>query len=78
MEINGIKIYVLFDIGVGSFYVSIKFINFFNKRFKEIVIKRIDMMFGLLIINVEICLAIFGAVDGKFDMNIEFTKVYKF
>lgn len=77
MEIDGIKMYVLFDIGVGSLYVLSKFINFFNKRFKEILIKWIDMMFGLFIINVEIYLVIFGVVNGSFDMNIELIKVYK-
>lgn len=75
IEIDGIKMYVLFDIGVGSFYVLVKLIKVLNKRLKEMKIKRIDMMFGLIIIKVEIYLVIFKVVDSDFKMNIELLKV---
>lgn len=66
----------MLDIGVGSFYVLIRFFNFFNKRFIEIVIKRIDVMYGFLIVRVEIYLVFFSVVNGSFEMNNEFSKVY--
>lgn len=77
VEINGIKTHALLDTGAGSSYASTKLINLLNKRPKETATKRIDMMLGSSTTNVEICSATLGAVDGKFDMNTELTKVHK-
>ncbi|KAL9976251.1 hypothetical protein ACROYT_G013528 [Oculina patagonica] len=77
VEIDGIKTHALLDTGAGSSYASAKLNNLLNKRPKETATKRIDMMLGSSTTNVEIYSATLGAVDGKFDMNIELTKVHK-
>ena len=77
MEIDGIKTHALLDTGAGSPYTLTKLINPLNKRPKETAPKRIDMKLGSSTTNIEIYSATPGAVDGKFDMHIELTKVYK-
>ena len=77
VEIDGIKTHALLDTGAGSSYASNKLINLLNKRPKETLTKRIDMMLGSSTTNVEIYSATLGAVNGSFDMNIELTKVHK-
>ena len=77
VEIDGIKTYALLDTGARSLYASTILINLLNKRPKETATKRIDMMLGSSTTNIEIYSATLGAVDGKFDMNIELTKVHK-
>ena len=77
VEIDGIKTDALLDTGAGSSYASTKLINLLNKKPKETATKRIDMMLGSSTTNVEIYSATLAAVDGKFDMNIELTKVHK-
>lgn len=63
--------------GAGSSYASTKLINLLNKRPKETLTKRIDMMLGSSTTDVEIYSATLGAIDETFDMNIELTKVHK-
>ena len=65
----------MLDTGAGSSYASAKLIDTLNKRPKETVTKR--MMLGSSTTKVEIYSATLGAVDGRFDMNIELTKVHK-
>ena len=77
VEIDGVKTHALLDTGAGSSYASTKLINFLNKRPKETLTKRIDMMLGSSTTDVEIYSANLGAIDGIFDMNIELTKVHK-
>ena len=77
VEIDGVKTHALLDTGAGSSYASTKLINLLNKRPKETLTKRIDMMLGSSTTNLEIYSATLGAVDGTFDMNIELTKVHK-
>ena len=77
VEIDWIKTHALLDTGAGSSYASTKLINLLNKRPKETATKRIDMMLGSSTTNVETYSATLGAVDGKFDMNIELTEVHK-
>ena len=77
VEIDGIQTHALLDTGAGSSYASTKLINLLNKKPKETVTKRIDMMFGSSTTDVEIYSATLGAIDGKFDMNIDLTKVHK-
>ena len=77
VEIDGIKTHALLDTGAGSSYASSKLINLLNKRPKETLTKRIDMMLGSSTTNVEVYSATLGAVNGSFDMNIELTKVHK-
>ena len=77
VEIDGIKTHALLDTGAGSSYTLAKLIDALNKRPKETVTKRIDMMLGSSTTKVEIYSATLGAVDGRFDMNIELTKVHK-
>ena len=77
VEIDGVKTHALLDTGAGSSYASTKLINLLNKRPKETLTKRIDMMLGSSTTDVEIYSANLGAIDGTFDMNIELTKVHK-
>lgn len=77
VEIDGIKTHALLDTGAGSSYASTTLISLLNKGPKETVTKRIDMMLGSSTTNVEIYPATLAAVNGKFDMNIELTKVHK-
>ena len=77
VEINRIKTHALLDTSSGSSYASNKLINLLNKRPKETLTKRIDMMLGSSTTNVEIYPATLGAINGSFDMNIELTKVCK-
>ena len=77
VEIDGIKTHALLDTGSGSSYASNKLINLHNKRPKETLTKRIDMMLESSTTNVEIYPATLGAINGSFDMNIELTKVHK-
>ena len=77
VEIDGIKTHALLDTGSGSSYASNKLINLLNKRPKETLTKRTDMMLGSSTTNVEIYTATLGAINGSFDMNIELTKVHK-
>ena len=77
MEINRIKMHTLLDTGAGSLYASTKLINLLNKRPKETLTKRIDMVLGSSTTDVQIYSATLGAIDGTFDMNIELTKVHK-
>ena len=66
VEIDGIKTHALLDTGAGSSYASNKLINLLNKRPKETLTKRIDMMLGSSTTNVEIYSATLGAVNRKF------------
>ena len=77
VEIDGIKTHALLDTSAGSLYALTNLISLLNKRRKETVTNRIDMMLGSSTTNVEIYSATLVAVDGKFDMNIELTKVHK-
>ena len=77
VEIDGIKTHALLDTGAGSSYASTKLINLLNKKPKGTATKRIDMMHGSSTTDGEIYSAILGAIDGKFDMNIDLTKVHK-
>ena len=58
-------------------YASTKLIDLLRKKPKETATKRIDTMLGSSTTNIEIYSVTLGAVNGKFDMNIELTKVYK-
>ena len=71
IEIDGIKTHALLDTGAGSSKASSKLIN---KRPKETLTKRIDMMLGSSTTNVEIYSATLAAVNGSFDINIELKK----
>ena len=77
VEIDGIKTHALLDTGAGSSYASTKLINLLNKKPKETATKRINMMLRSSTTNAVIYSATLGAVDGKFDMNIELTEVHK-
>ena len=74
IEIDGIKTHALLDTGAGSSHASSKLINLLNKRPKETLTKRIDMMLGSSTTNVEIYSATLAAVNGSFDINIELKK----
>ena len=67
----------LFNTSAGSLYALTKLINLLNKRPKETLTKRIDIMLGSSTTDVKIYSATLGAIDGTFDMNIEPTKVHK-
>lgn len=69
--------HALFNTSAGSLYALTKLINLLNKRPKETLTKRIDMMLGSSTTDVKIYSATLGAIDGTFDMNIEPTKVHK-
>ena len=71
METDGIKTHALLDTGAGSSYASNKLINLLNKRPKEALTKRIDMILGSSTTDVEIYSATLGAVNGSLDMHIE-------
>ena len=77
VEIDGIKMHALLDTGAGSSYASNKLINLLNKRPKETLTKRIDMMLASSITNTKIYSATLGAVNRSFDMSFELTKVQK-
>ena len=77
VEIEGIKTHALLDTGAGNSYASNLVINLLNKRPKETLTKRTDMMLGSSTTNVEIYSVTLGAVNGSFDMNIELTKVHE-
>ena len=67
----------LFNTSAGSLYALTKLINLLNKRPKETLTKRIDIMLGSSTTDVKIYSATLGAIDGTFDINIEPTKVHK-
>ena len=71
------KTHALLDTGAGCSYASTTLIDLLRERPKETATKRIDTMLGSSTSNVEIYSATLGAVNGKFDMNIELTKVHK-
>lgn len=54
VDINGIKTHALLDTGAGSLCASTKLLNLLNKRPKETVTERIDIMLGLSTTKVEI------------------------
>ncbi len=77
VEIDGIKTHALLDTGAGSSYASTKLIDALKKRPKEVKTKRVEMMLTSSTTRVEIYLANLKSLDGKFDMNVELSKVDK-
>ena len=77
VEIDGIKTHALLDTGAGSSYASAKLINALKKKPKEVKTKRIEMMLGSSTTKVQIHRANLQSIDGKFNLNVELSKVDK-
>ena len=77
VEINGIKTHALLDTTARSSYASTKLVNALNKKPKEVKTKRIEMMLTSSTTRIEIYSANIKSMDGKFNMNIELSKVDK-
>ena len=74
VEIDGVKAHVLLDTGAGSSYASAKLIHAINKKPKQVMTRRVDMMLSSTTSKVEIYSANLKSIDGKFDMESSFVK----
>ena len=77
VEIDGVKAHALLDTGVGSSYASAKLIDAINKKPKQVMTRRVDMMLSSTTTKVEIYSANLKSIDGNFDMDIELCKVHR-
>ena len=77
IEIDGIKTHALLDTGASSSYASAKLIEILHKKPKQVKTRRVDMMLSSTTTKVEIYSANLQSVDGKFNMEIELSKVHK-
>lgn len=77
VEVEGIKCCILLDIGVGSLYVFVVFLDrILSIGYKKEVWK-IEMLLGALIREVELVIIIIFDVNRKFLMFVEVIKVDK-
>ena len=77
VEINGIKTHALLDTRARRSYASTKLVNALNKKPKEVKTKRIEIMLTSSTTRVKTYSANIKSMDGKFNMNIELSKVDK-
>ena len=67
VEIDGVKAHALLDTGAGSSYASAKLIDAINKKPKQVMTRKVDMMLSSTTTKVEIYSANIKSIDGKFD-----------
>ena len=77
VEIHGVKAHALLDTGAGSSYASAKLIDATNKKSKQVMARRVDMILSSTATKVEIYSANLKSIEGKFDMDIELCKVHR-
>ena len=76
VEIDGVKAHALLDTGAGCTYASAKLIDAINKKPKQVMTRRVDMMLSSTTTKVEIYSANLKSIDGEFNMDIELCKVH--
>jgi hypothetical protein len=77
IEVDGIRTHALLDTGAGSSHASTELIDALKKRPKEVKTKRVEMMLTSSTTRIKIYSANLKSLDGKFDMNVELSKVDK-
>lgn len=77
VAIDGIQTHALLDTGAGSSYASAKLIEALHKKPKQVKTRRVDIMLSSTTTKVEIYTAKLTLIDGKFNKEIELSKVHK-
>lgn len=77
VEVEGIKCCILLDTGVGSSYVFVVFLDYILSIGYKKEVRKIEMLLGALIREVELVIIVIFDVNRKFLMFVEVIKVDK-
>ena len=77
VNVEGVTCRALLDTGAGSSYASDALLSLLSKRKPRKEVRRIEMMLGAVTKQVELSNITVKALDGRFQMNVNVTKVNK-
>lgn len=77
VEVEGLKCRALLDTGAGGSYASAALINRLPKRNSHKEVRHVEMMLGSVTKEMEMSTIKVEALDGKFNINVNVTKVDK-
>lgn len=77
MDVEGLKCRALLDTGAGSSYASAALLDRLPKCNHRNEVRCVEMMLGTVTKEMEISVVEVEALDGKFKMNVNVTKIDK-
>ena len=77
VNVEGVTCRALLDTGAGSSYASDALLSLLSKRKPRKEVRRIEMMLGAVTKQVELSTITVKTLDGRFQMNVNVTKVNK-